>query len=303
MKRFALHRVARRAACLLLCFLTLQACTKREQSRTEKDSTNVQSAPQHLTESLNVLEGFREETIERTVGQEFALQDLHPACVGWATPQPSVHLYVEEARALKLHATPQRKDAADLVMAIQSDQGGVLCSDDIDGLNPVLETHFDAGAYKVWIGAHKDPSDDAFTLHIEDAFHALPQGDAPQEIHAGTYGGLRIPEDTGPAQLTGSAGGTRKATEIGPGCDGVIAMRPDHVLTLRQDMELSVSARAADGDLVLLLEHDSGKVLCNDDAQGANPAIRETMDAGTWNVYVGTFAPSSYPEYVLRVSR
>lgn len=289
--------------CVLLCLSLLPACTKRDQSRAEKEAPTTQESTPALTESLNVLEEFKTAEVDGEIAQTFALEELHPACAGLAATRPTLHLYVEEARTLRLHATPVRDDAADLVMAVQSEQDGVLCSDDVDGLNPVLETHFEPGAYNVWIGAHPEPKDLRFRLQIDDALYALPQGEAPKEIRAGTYGGLRIPKEPGPAELTGSAGGTRKATEIGPGCEGVIAMRPDHVLSLREDTELEVSARAADGDLVLLMTHDSGKVLCNDDAEGANPVIRERMDAGTWNVYVGTFAPSSYPEYVLRVSR
>lgn len=290
---------------LVVCALgAFHACTGRAQRPIEKDneSTRAVGDPE-LTQSLNVLEGFRTESVQGYVGNAQRLDLLGDGCVGVASTQPSVHLYVANDSTLRVHARPLESEDADLVMAIQSEGGGVLCSDDVDGLNPKIDTHFEAGQYKLWVGTFEDDPHTEFELHVEDALHGLPKGPEPQPIDAGTYGGLSLGDDTGPGRLIGRAGGTRQASDIGPGCVGFIGMRPDHVLTLSETVRLRIAAHAADADLVLLLQDGQGRVFCNDDAEGANPALHEEMDAGTWNVYVGTYAPSSYPEYVLRVSR
>lgn len=295
----------RRRGWILACVLCtlLHGCSKKEQSRQKTETPATIDAPAARTLSLNVLQDFREERVQSRVLQERPLEVLNSACEGTAAHAPTLHLYVEEPTTLRVHARPLEPAEADLTLAIQSSEGGVICSDDIDGLNPEVDTIFEPGAYNVWVGAHGEDAEPTVELHVQDVLAALPKGDAPTAIRAGTYGGLALPKSPGPSQLMGEAGGTRNATDIGPGCTGYIGMRPDHVLTLREEAELTLSAHAADADLVLLLQHGSGHVLCNDDADGANPVIRATMDAGTWNVYVGTFAPSSYPEYVFRVSQ
>lgn len=293
-----------RVVLIVFVLAAINACTGRAQSPTEKDneSTRAKIDPE-LTQSLNILDGFQQESLQGYVGNARQLADLGDGCVGVASRQTSVHLYVAEDRTLRVHARPVEPKDADLVMAIQSEAGGVLCSDDVDGLNPQIDTHFEAGQYKIWIGTFEDAGDTKFDLRIEDVLHELPKGPEPRPIDAGTYGGLSLPADTGPGTLTGRAGGTRQASDVGPGCVGFVGMRPDHVLTLNESMHLHIAAHAADADLVLLVQDREGRVFCNDDAEGTNPAVSEKMDAGTWNVYVGTYAPSSYPEYVLRVSR
>lgn len=288
-------------ACVL-CAL-LWGCTKNEQSRQKTETSTAADAPKVRTLSLNVLSDFIEERVQQRVHQEQPLRALHPVCKGSASHVPTLHLYVEEPTTLRVHARPIDPKDADLTLAIQSSEGGVICSDDMDGLNPEVDTIFEPGAYNIWVGAHGEDISPTVELHVQDVLAALPKGDAARAVNAGTYGGLALPKLPGPSQLVGQAGGTRNATDIGPGCTGYIGMRPDHVLTLREEAELTLRAHAADADLVLLLQHSSGKVLCNDDADGVSPVIRATMDAGTWNVYVGTFAPSNYPEYVFRVSQ
>lgn len=285
-------------------YLGVHACTGRAQRPVEKEAEHARAITDpELTQSLNVLEGFQHASVQGYIGNARELAELGDGCVGVASEQTSVHLYVEKDTTLRLRAQPVERDESDLVMAIQSEQGGVLCSDDFDGLNPQIDTHFEAGQYKVWVGTFDASTGTQFELLVEDALHDLPQGPEPEAIDAGSYGGLSLVEGTGPGRLIGRAGGTRKAMDIGPGCVGFIGMRPDHVLVIAQDMHLHIAAHAADADLVLLLQDAQGRVLCNDDADGTNPALNEKIDAGTWNVYVGTYAPSSYPEYVLRVSR
>lgn len=281
----------------------LFGCAKKEQAKRPQNLSPAQNTQQFLTQSLNILDGYQEETIASFVRQEQPLQQKNPICQGVAATQANLHLYVENTTTLRIDAQPADTAEVDLVLLIASEQGGVLCSDDVDGLNPAIDTIFEPGSYGVWVGAHGEVHDPAVEIRVSDVLATLPQGPAPKALDVGNYGGWRIAPDTGPAQMNGQGGGTRSATDIGPGCEGFIGMRPDHILLLNEEMKLRTSAHAADADLVLLLQHSSGKVLCNDDADGSNPVIHAAMDAGTWNVYVGTVLPSSYPEYLFRVSR
>lgn len=288
---------------ILFGAMASSACSNKEQTALRADVPRRETPKKLLTQSINVLEGFTQERVQSFVKPEIALVDKSRVCAGHASDLPNVHLFVEQHTTLRLNARPLHDEEVDLVMAVQSEQGGVLCSDDVDGLNPAIDTEFEPGAYNIWVGAHDPVGMPDVELIVQDVLRTLPQGVAPKPLEAGAYGGFTLEKETGPGQLKGRGGGTRQATDIGPGCTGFIGMRPDHILVLREESSLRASAHAADADLVLLLQHSSGKVLCNDDADGANPVIRATMDAGTWNVYVGTFAPSKYPEYVFRVSR
>lgn len=224
-------------------------------------------------------------------------------CPGFVGEDTSLFLRVEREITVGLSARPVDDPNLDLVLAMMAPDGATLCVDDAEGMHPKLETTLSPGEYRVWVGGYEQNKVGSFTLEISDILKELPQGPAPSTIPDGTYGGLSIPPSSGPGSLRGRAGGVREAKEVGSGCVGFIASKPDHILFVEETQRLQVSARGNDQDLVLVLQSAEGRVICNDDAEGLSPHLEDELQAGVWNVYVGTFRPALYPDYVLRVSR
>lgn len=224
-------------------------------------------------------------------------------CPGYIGDETSFYLRVERDATLRLSARPTEDPQLDLMLAVMAPDGTTLCVDDADGIHPRVESAMNPGEYRIWVGGYEKDTTGAFTLEVVDMIKQLPQGPDPSPIPDGTYGGLSLSSGTGPGSLKGRAGGVRDANNVGPGCAGFLASKPDHVIFLEEAMRLQVSARGNGADLVLVLQSANGRVLCNDDAEGLSPHLEDELQAGAWNVYVGTFRPAQYPEYVLRVSR
>jgi len=112
------------------------------------------------------------------------------------------------------------------------------------------------------------------------------------------------PGFTAPIRLAGTAGGDERATRFGVSPDGVctgwIPGAPQHTfdLTAAQDLRIAVSAPA---DTTLVLRGPSG-LRCNDDANGHDPALAGTFEAGRWLVYVGSYERTARTAYTLTVT-
>ncbi|NJL85744.1 MAG: hypothetical protein HC886_06800 [Leptolyngbyaceae cyanobacterium SM1_1_3] len=108
-----------------------------------------------------------------------------------------------------------------------------------------------------------------------------------------------------PVQQNGVSGGAKAAatvvntaqTPTGP-CNGFISEQPDHVLRLNaffQDLEIQVASQR---DTTLVIQ-GTGGTWCNDDASDHNPRIAGQWQAGTYNVWVGSFRQEEYYPYRL----
>lgn len=297
--------------------LLLPACTRSGPS-TDDERERTQSAQSEA--SVRVAEGFSSATLEGQTepqgaeGEEGSVEEGaaadHPNthCTGYFPDEPGHTIDIEEARQLRILAEPSGA-LRDLTMAILTPGGDYLCNDDFDALNPGFEQMFQPGSYSVWVGVYRlDEVNGSvgYSLTVSDPLAAVtssaPEGPAPTATSEGTYGGLRIAADTGAAQIQGRAGGTRAANELSPQCAGHIAMEPDHVFELEATTALKLRVRSQ-RDTTLLLQGPGGEVLCNDDFDGLNPGMDAELAQGTWSVYVGTYSPSSYPEYTLNLSR
>lgn len=117
-----------------------------------------------------------------------------------------------------------------------------------------------------------------------------------------TPGQLVVSPGGPPVQIRVSVPQTSEPATALPGqwCTGFVAGSPTTTMQLRESGYVAVSFRADAGDAVLVLEGE-GETLCNDDADGLNPAVRGHLSAGTWQVYVGTFASNRAIEGTLRV--
>ena len=194
----------------------------------------------------------------------------------------------------------------DATMAVSRSDGTWACDDDTDALLPVVGlAGAPAGRYAVWIGSFAEAPD------VVDAPRVVlyagpppppPVLDASAQPAAGTVlaeGGFV--ERRGAIDLSVRAGGPDEAARIDLGatpdppdhCTGYIdAGQPTAAIDYRADGgtgALAVRASAAE-DLVLVVRTPGGQVLCNDDAEGSDPAVGlEEPASGTYTVWVGTF--------------
>jgi hypothetical protein len=235
-------------------------------------------------------------------------------CIG-QIPLVAQHLLeVRDPIGLTFSATPQGAGFMDLALAIRGVDGGVWCADDGNSLDPVLAEVFEPGRYEVLVAAISTETP-PYSLTIRSGLHpvrtvmlgqSLPapaqDGPAPEPTTEGQFGGLRVAAGTGPATLSGLAGGSARARELGADCDGFVAPAPDHVIELQAPETLTLRVQSAD-DTTLVVLGPNGTVWCRDDVEGLNPALRESLGPGRYSVYVGVWEQGQASAYELTVSR
>lgn len=106
-----------------------------------------------------------------------------------------------------------------------------------------------------------------------------------------------------PAEFSGSSGGPVDASTWAPSCVGFVSAQPDHVLVLSAPArELAWMVRSAD-DVTLVVELPTGELLCNDDYEDQDPlVVTENLPAGTYRIWVGSFAAGANHPYTLGIS-
>jgi hypothetical protein len=107
-----------------------------------------------------------------------------------------------------------------------------------------------------------------------------------------------------PVQFMGTSGGDDRATRFGVSPDGVctgwIPEQPQHTLTLTETQALRVHV-AAPADTTLVMHGPAGS-RCNDDRNGHDPGLDATFEAGTWQVYVGSYDRTARTAYTLTIT-
>ena len=85
-------------------------------------------------------------------------------CTGWIAQEPN-------------HVVTLTDDFAQLRIAVQAPEdttlvitgpGGVRCSDDGDGDNPVIEGEWEAGRYEIFVGSYARNAQVAYTIRFRD---------------------------------------------------------------------------------------------------------------------------------------
>ena len=196
--------------------------------------------------------------------------------------------------------------AFDATMAVRRPDGAWACDDDTDGLLPVVSlAAAPAGQYAVWLGSFvetPEPLEMPWATLYAGAPLPPPVLDAQAQPLAGTIraaGGFEAAR--GAIEVSVRAGGPDDVARVDLGatpdppslCSGYVdAARP----TAAVDYDAAggtgaLAVRAwADEDLVLVIRTPSGQVLCNDDADGRDPAVGvEGPASGVYAVWVGTF--------------
>ena len=104
-----------------------------------------------------------------------------------------------------------------------------------------------------------------------------------------------------PTEVSVVAGGAVQVTA--PGCSGYIADAPDVELTYAAGSWPLNIYYIGDGDATLVINGPDGSWICNDDANGFNPAVSiATPGSGVYDIWVGTYAANGGVSGTLKIS-
>ena len=207
----------------------------------------------------------------------------------------------------------------DLVLLVRTPEGAWRCNDDYGSSDPVVVVEgATRGDYAVWAGtysSHARTSTVAATLSVSETAPPPPdmgmdgmedmEGMSRTPFSEGTYMPLqidgrpavRLAVGDAPASATTDVLAEGRNPVAGDVCSGYVTAAPTAAVEMSGSGPFGVTAVAADGsDLVLLVQTPSGAWFCSDDADGLNPGVQfgtaddPTAEAGTYRVWVGTFA-------------
>ncbi|HEY9906085.1 MAG TPA: hypothetical protein V6D18_00595 [Thermosynechococcaceae cyanobacterium] len=135
---------------------------------------------------------------------------------------------------------------------------------------------------------------------------ALPGG-----AQSANFGSLTLSAEKTAGTLTGTTGGSTSLPAIvterdrnNNQCLGFADPKPDHILTLQQDLpRLKLQVSSGGTDTTIVVQSAKGEVWCGDDS-GARPdaSIDDTnWQAGSYKIWVGSKTPGVRRDYTLRV--
>lgn len=87
--------------------------------------------------------------------------DLGPDCTGWIAQVPDHVLELTAPETIMLRVRAER----DTTLVVQGPER-VWCTDDDDGLNPVLREEWLPGTYSVYVGAYAEDDEPTYTLSV-----------------------------------------------------------------------------------------------------------------------------------------
>ena len=107
-------------------------------------------------------------------------------------------------------------------------------------------------------------------------------------------------------RLSGSAGGSVRATRYGNTADGFctgwIGAAPNHTLTLERDFASLTLAVTAPSDTTLVVLGPTGTRCSDDNGTDPNPRISGRFAAGEYRVFVGSYEEGQTVRYTLDVT-
>lgn len=104
-----------------------------------------------------------------------------------------------------------------------------------------------------------------------------------------------------PVTMRGIAGGPVEASTVADSCRGFIPARPQHQIVTTGLSQLRVFTMAANNaDVTLAIVTQDRRVYCDDDSGGTMQAQLDLqLPAGTYNIYVGSYAAGQAAPYTL----
>lgn len=128
---------------------------------------------------------------------------------------------------------------------------------------------------------------------------------APRRRLRARFESVRIGRRVGTRYLRGQAEGDMDAGGLGlpGGCRGYFSGTPEHVITVRRDVDYLRLETEAEGDPTLVLVASDGSVYCDDDGgNGLNSRIEGSFPSGTYRVFVGSYRAGQSATYRLLVT-
>lgn len=116
-------------------------------------ATAAASAGEPADDMISVAPGFRPDPIIRRGrgGGPVPAESRDESCRGYVRVEPSYVLKVDAAMARLRILVAMRGDAT---LVVELADGRILCNDDSEGLNPIVEGAFPQGRHRVWVGTY-----------------------------------------------------------------------------------------------------------------------------------------------------
>ncbi len=234
-----------------------------------------------------------------------------PDCKGWIAHRPD-HLFVAQGPFGRLRILAHSQ--ADVTLVVLTPDNRYLCNDDAEGRDPMIESSFTPGTYRIWIGSFEQNTNSPYQLGFSERQNVTPStlasggpGDAPVAVATGTdsnFGTVTLSTgfEPDPHAVAGVSGGRLNATTVGSHCTGSIAPRPDHILQAQTGFnDLHILVRS-DADTTLVMQAANGQVWCDDDTEGRNPVIHGPFAPGTYRIWVGSYQQGTESPYTIGFS-
>jgi hypothetical protein len=246
---------------------------------------------------------------------------LSPACRGHISSRPD-HLFVAGG-TFNLVRFVINAGTNDTTLVIRKPDGTYLCDDDGagSGTNPAVQAMLVPGTYQIYIGSYMGGQNFPYNLAVTEnpAFSVAqipaPTGAVPGAV-PGVVPGVAAPTGGAPTMatvapgfmpdpqvLSGTAGGTMQASQMSPNCRGWVTPTPNHILTTAGNFAGLRLVGSAAQDTTLVVRTPAGTFLCDDDGGGNfNPVIQGPAPAGTYQIWVGSYAAGQAIPYRIAVT-
>lgn len=258
--------------------------------------------------------GFEPDPHHATVsaGGVYDASQINADCRGYVDTRATYTLRYNNAGDLPLFIGAESD--ADTTLVVRAPDGTWHCDDDSAGnLNPVVSWETPrSGRYQIWVGRYGVQNESAAaTVHISEV--GGPEGGSAQGTAGApdysldpAYGGVELAAGfmPDPHTVAIAAGGTLDASQI-TGCVGWIAPAPDYRVNWTAGSgQLPLTFHVtSDADTTLVINDAEGNWVCNDDADGLNPAVSfENAPSGQYDVWVGTYMQGDLEDSQLHVT-
>lgn len=247
-----------------------------------------------------------------TIGAE-PMSARAPGCRGYVGGAPDRVLRLDTRFGfLRFFVTA----SSDVTLALRGPDGQWRCAGRPLAGAPREQGRYAPGRYEVWIGSVERGAQVAYELAVTEFRSVGPATGRTDEARAagGQEIGLDVRAEAGryrnrrlrrgflpdPREDGGTAGGSIDVALIGGGCRGHVGGQPNHVLTLRDELDyFRIAVREAGAPVTLVVRTPSGGYLCS--APDGLPSVeQDAWTEGRYLIWVGSREPGATPDYRLQ---
>ncbi|MFT5356474.1 MAG: hypothetical protein ACI9KE_003699 [Polyangiales bacterium] len=189
-RRKSMNRILILAVALSACGSNEEAPESVEQAGTQVaealDEATEPEAPEEAPEveeapspgesnfgTISIAPGFTPDphVVSGTSGGSASAADLSADCAGQISATPD-HLLV--AGGVFTNLRVMAHSDTDVTLVVERPDGTYLCNDDAEGDDPIVESTFAAGTYKIWVGSYNADTNGRYTLGISEMPEPMP---------------------------------------------------------------------------------------------------------------------------------